>query len=92
MEIDMVRSAQWHPASTQPNAAPDRQAREAEMVQAVKAVNEAGLFGQQYELTFDQDRDSRRTLLRLVDKNTHEVVRQIPPEYLLRMARDLKGR
>ena len=59
------------------------------MIQAVSAVNEATLFGEQYELTFAMDRNSRRPLLRLVDRETHEVVRQIPPEYVLRAAREL---
>ena len=51
---------------------------------------QSALFGQQYELTFDMDRESHRALLRLVDRNTREVVRQIPPEYVLRLARELK--
>jgi uncharacterized FlaG/YvyC family protein len=30
-------------------------------------------------------------VVRIVDRITNEVIRQIPPEYILRMAQDLKG-
>jgi uncharacterized FlaG/YvyC family protein len=60
-----------------------------EMIQAVHAVNESGMFGDEYELTFTMDRGSRRTLLQLVNRVTKEVVRQIPPEYVLRAAREI---
>ncbi len=61
------------------------------LIQAVKALNFAELFGQNSELTFVLDRETHRPLVRLIDRKTNEVIRQIPPEYLLRMARDLKG-
>jgi flagellar protein FlaG len=77
-------------AMAQATAAPaERRVQQPEMIQAVAAVNEAGLFGEQYELTFTMDRGSRKPLLRLVDRETKEVVRQIPPEYVLRAAREL---
>ena len=90
MQIDAMRNAtQW--AVAEPSTTPTEQKiSQPEMIEAVKAVNEAGLFGQQYELTFAMDRRSSRPLLRLVDRNTHEVVRQIPPEYVLRLAQRTK--
>lgn len=90
MEIDALRSGQWLPATAQPSTPGERTVPQEDVVQAVKAVNQSALFGQQYELTFDMDRESHRALLRLVDRNTREVVRQIPPEYVLRLARELK--
>jgi flagellar protein FlaG len=90
MEIDSLRSGQMYGAMAQATAAPaERRVQQPEVIQAVAAVNQAGLFGEQYELTFAMDRNSRRALLRLVDRETREVVRQIPPEYVLRAARDL---
>lgn len=59
-----------------------------QLIQAVKAVNEAKLFGQNSELTFSYDRQSRRTVMQLVDRETQEVIRQIPPEYVLRLAEE----
>jgi flagellar protein FlaG len=49
------------------------------------------VFGQNNELTFAVDRASKRTVIRLVDKNTGEVVRQIPSETILHLAEDLKS-
>ena len=60
-----------------------------EIVQAVKALNAAELFGQNSELTFLLDRRTQRPVIRLVDRKTKDVIRQIPPEHVLRMARDL---
>ena len=65
--------------------------RQRELIQAVKAVNSAELFGQNNELTFVLDRETRRPIVRIVDRTTNEVIRQIPPEYILRMAQDLKS-
>ncbi|HSB16671.1 MAG TPA: flagellar protein FlaG [Bryobacteraceae bacterium] len=60
-----------------------------EIIQAVKALNAAELFGQNSELTFLLDRRTQRPVIRLVDRKTKDVIRQIPPEHVLRMARDL---
>jgi len=61
-----------------------------EIVQAVKAINAAELFGENNEVTFVLDRQTRRPLLRIVDRKTKEVLRQIPSEHVLRMAEGLK--
>jgi len=60
-----------------------------ELIQAVKALNAAELFGQNQELTFALDRETRRPVVRIVDRETKEVIRQIPPELVLRLAQDL---
>jgi len=60
-----------------------------DLIQAVKALNAAELFGQNQELTFAVDRETRRPVVRIVDRKTNEVTRQIPPELVLRMAQDL---
>jgi flagellar protein FlaG len=63
-----------------------------ELIQAVKAVNAADLFGENSELTFALDRQTRRPVVRILDRKTKEVLRQIPPEYVLRLAEGLDGR
>jgi flagellar protein FlaG len=62
-----------------------------ELIQAVKAVNQAELFGQN-ELTFVFDPKTRRTVVRIVNRETREVVDQIPEEYVLNLADEIKGR
>jgi len=60
-----------------------------ELIQAVKAVNGAKLFGHDAELSFTMDRESKRFVVRLVDKETRKVIRQIPAEDVLRQADNL---
>jgi len=78
------------PSGTSPEPAVRAQNRE--VVQAVKALNAAELFGQENELTFVFDRHTHRAVVRIVNRDTREVVRQIPAEYALRMAEDLRSR
>ena len=66
-----------------PEAAQRRQ-----LLQATKAVNESGVLGQN-QLVFLLDRQTHRAVIRVEDRTTHQVVTQIPPEYVLRLAQDL---
>jgi len=67
----------------------ERAAENRELIQAVKAVNGAELFGSSSELRFALDRHTQRPVIRLVDRETRDVIRQIPPEYVLRLTEDL---
>jgi uncharacterized FlaG/YvyC family protein len=62
------------------------------LIQAVRAVNAAELFGQDNELTFVLDRAARRVLVRIINKNTGDLVQQIPAEAIVRMAEELNGK
>ena len=81
-----VLAAPTAPVDTQ------RAAETREVIQAVRAVNAAELLGTNSELTFLVDRGTQRPVIRLVDKETRDVIQQIPPEYVLRMAEDLHQR
>ena len=61
-----------------------------EIIQAVRAVNASANLGDNRELVFSLDRQSRRPIIKLVNRTTNEVVLQIPNEQVLRMAEDLK--
>jgi uncharacterized FlaG/YvyC family protein len=61
-----------------------------EVVQAVKALNQTEMFGQDNELEFQRDPASRRMVVRIVNRKTQELVAQVPPEYVLRLAENLK--
>ena len=90
MEIGPVQNhTQVLPAAPS-SVTPDTPVEHKDIVQAVKALSETGLFGQNNELTFALDRETRRPVLRIVDRNTNEVVRQIPSASLLQLAEDLK--
>ena len=93
MNISSVSSPPAH-VNAHVEAAPVRTANEDQrtLIQAVKAVNAAESLGQDHEITFVIDRQTRRAILRIVDKETGETVRQIPPEEVLRLADGLKRR
>jgi flagellar protein FlaG len=61
-----------------------------ELVKAIKAINATEFFGENYELTFVLDRETHRPLMRIVDRQTREVIRQLPPEYALRLAEEMR--
>lgn len=79
------------PAHAPAPSVPDAPAAEGrELVRAVKALNGAEMFGDHNLLTFRRDPETHRMVVRLVDRETGEVVAQIPEEYVLRLAEDLK--
>lgn len=91
MNIDAIQHAASQPLAAAALAAPvEKLPQHRELIQAVKAVNVAELFGQNSELTFVLDRETHRPLVRLVDRDTNEIIRQIPPEYVLRIAAELR--
>lgn len=67
----------------------EQKAEQQELVKAVRAVNASGVMGSDQELTFSLDRESRRMVVRVIDKSSHEVLLQIPNEQVLRMAQQL---
>jgi flagellar protein FlaG len=69
---------------------PEQRKEQDELIRAVQAVGEAKLFGESTELTFSLDRRANKIILKLVDRETQEVIRQLPPEFLLRLAEDLR--
>ncbi|HZT30588.1 MAG TPA: flagellar protein FlaG [Bryobacteraceae bacterium] len=92
MEIASVSSVDraWAPV-VQPVSS-EQLAETRDLVVALKAVNKSEMFGQDQELTFVLDRQTQRTVIQLVDRKTREVVRQIPPEYVLQAAKELQPR
>jgi flagellar protein FlaG len=88
--VNPIQGANPALAAAVASVAPERTAEQREVIQAIKAVNAAELFGENSELTFVLDRESRRPVVRIVDRQTNEVIQQIPPEYVLRMAQELK--
>jgi uncharacterized FlaG/YvyC family protein len=59
------------------------------LIKAVRAINATALFGENYELTFVLDRETNRPILRIIDRKTREVIRQLPPEYALRLTEEI---
>lgn len=67
-----------------------------QLIRAVQAINQDRgqqvALGQHNELTYSFDRETRRTILKIVNRETQEVVRQIPSEDVLQLAASLQKR
>jgi uncharacterized FlaG/YvyC family protein len=87
MDVSAVTSADVASPQTS-GVSPAVAAQRRQLVQAGRAVNESGLLGSN-QIVFSVDSQTHRPIIRIEDPVTHEVVLQIPPEYLLRLAQDL---
>jgi|SRR5580698_8735958 uncharacterized FlaG/YvyC family protein len=74
------------PHSSQLSAAETAQRRQ--LIQAAKTVNESGLFDKN-QIVFAVDRITHRPVIRIENRETHEVVQQLPVEYVLELAEGL---
>ena len=87
MEISSIRPSGY--AVQQPAAfSPDQAAQRRQLMQAVKSVNNSGVLDNN-ELVLFVDRQTHLPIIRVEDKDTHEIVFQTPPEYVLNLAQRL---
>lgn len=70
------------------NVPPEDVAQRRQLVHAAKSVNASGTLGEN-QLVFAVDPTTHRMIMRVENRDTHEVVLQVPPEYVMRMAQDL---
>jgi flagellar protein FlaG len=68
----------------------EQAARNREVARAVRTLNEAQAVGASSELRFAVDRATGESLIRIVDRATNEVINQVPPETVLRLAAVLR--
>lgn len=61
-----------------------------ELIRSVQSIDASEMFGEGHELTFALDPDTKRPVVRVVNQQTHEILWQAPPEYLLRLAAAMK--
>jgi len=61
-----------------------------QMVTAVRALNQSELYGQDRELQFARDPETKTMVIKVVQQTTGEVVEQIPPEEVLRLFQALQ--
>ena len=58
-------------------------------VAAVRALNKSELLGEDRQLLFTRDSDTRKPVVRIVSRKTGEVLDQIPAERVLKILADL---
>lgn len=92
METSAIRSIGLTGPEAEKQIKPDERAERVALVQAARTVNEAQSYGPNSEVTFSLDRKTHKPILQIVDRATREVIQQLPPEYLLRMAAHLHSK
>jgi uncharacterized FlaG/YvyC family protein len=91
MEIGPTQKDAQNIAIAPVSTSPEVVAQNRELIQAVKSVNAAEHFGPDSELTFLMDRHTQRPIMRVVNSKTKEVIQQIPPQYVLELAKRSRG-
>ena len=91
MEIGPVHGINSLPAANVNANVPtsEQMAAYRDIVAAVSALNQSELLGGNNELTFSMDPQTRQPIVLIVDKTTKEVLRQVPPDYVLQAASSL---
>ncbi|MBM9537396.1 flagellar protein FlaG [Desulfobulbus alkaliphilus] len=73
--------------SQQPQSSPqENKMQPEELLSQIKTITEDGL----YSVRFERDSGSEQLVVSIVDSNTDEIIRQIPPEELLNLTKQLK--
>ncbi|HUI79943.1 MAG TPA: flagellar protein FlaG [Bryobacteraceae bacterium] len=54
-----------------------------QLTTAVRALNQSGMYGQDRQLQFARDPDTKTFVIKVVQPSTGEVMDQIPPETVL---------
>ena len=62
-----------------------------ELVQAVKELEKAAVAGDGNELRLALDRETKRPVVRIVNRETGELIQQFPTEEVIRLAQRLKA-
>jgi uncharacterized FlaG/YvyC family protein len=91
MDINSVNRSMDVVATVAAAVPTEKAAQKRDVIQAVKALNATEMFGQDNELLFQRDSQTKRMVVRVVNRQTKDVVSQIPPEYVLRLAEGLKS-
>jgi uncharacterized FlaG/YvyC family protein len=93
MNISSISSFSSHLSTATQSAEPKPPTQDQKaLLQAVKTVNAAELFGQENELTFIIDRAANIAVVRIVNRKTGALVQQIPNQQVLKMAEESNGR
>jgi uncharacterized FlaG/YvyC family protein len=91
MDVSSIRPGAGVPVQQRAEISAADAAERRALTQATRTINESGAFGKD-ELVFLIDPKTHRPIIRVQDRATNEVVMQIPPEVVLRLAENWKFR
>jgi uncharacterized FlaG/YvyC family protein len=75
---------------TQTRSAPETRARTQAVAAAVRTINESGIVGPDRQVTFSTDAATRELVVRVVDKQSKDVLVQWPSDYALNLAQEFR--
>jgi len=83
-KIDAIRqtSQQQQPSDAQEES----KMQPEELLNQIKSITQDGL----YSVRFERDSGSNQLIVKIVDSDTNETIRQIPPEELINLSKHLK--
>ncbi len=70
---------------------PQQASERRDLIKATHIVNENQMLGSNSELVFLMDNAGHRAIMRVIDRETKEVIMQLPPDYVLKLAKDASG-
>jgi len=60
-----------------------------QIIHAVRQLNKAEFMGDSHELKFMRDEETQRPVVKIVNRETGEVIDEVPPQNILHMLADL---
>jgi len=84
---DSVERERKGPSLVENEPVDEKKVQPEEVLTKIKALTEDGA----YSVRFEQNESDGQMIVRLVDVNSGEVIRQIPPEELLGLAEKIQG-
>ena len=63
-----------------------QQSQPEELLQQIKSITDDGV----YSIQFENYQDTNELVVKVIDRETNEVIRQIPPEELLELTKNLQ--
>lgn len=75
-----IQQGQVQSADSQDKVQPE------ELLNQIKSITEDGL----YSVRFERDNSSEELIVKIIDSQTDEVIRQIPPEEMVNLTKKLK--
>src|SRR5690348_5048477 len=91
MEIGPVNRADLSVPLASPTTSLDWTTNDRQIVSAVQWLKQAEWLGQERELTYLRDPKTGHFIIKILDRQTGDVIDQIPPETILRLVTELQA-
>jgi uncharacterized FlaG/YvyC family protein len=89
MEIGLNNRVTLTPTASVPAASLEDPTKVRQIVTAIRELNKSEMLGQNRSLGFIRNPDSQRPVIQIMNRETGEVIDQIPSEAVLQMAAEL---